>query len=71
MTHTQAREKLQMDMQLRGFSKQTMETYDEKVHRFLNTTNKAEIETLAEIDFRSYLQLLHQKNLKASTMYGG
>ena len=69
MTHQQALKKLLSDMQLRGFSENTVKSYYNQSVRFLKQCCKTDVNSLDEKDFRSYLLHLHnQGTLKPSTI---
>ncbi len=69
MTHQQAIRKLYTDMQLRGFSEHTIESYYLPTKRFLRQCKKTNVKVLDESDFRAFLKQLHQQgNLKAATI---
>ena len=61
--------KLYTDMQLRGFSETTIDSYILGVKKFFTYVTNPNINALNEADFRSFLTALHQQdNLKASTI---
>lgn len=69
MTHQQAIRKLHTDMQLRGFSEHTNESYYLPTKRFLRQCKKTNVKALDESDFRAFLKQLHQQgNLQAATI---
>lgn len=61
MTQSQTRRKLLLDMQLRGFSPNTIDSYSIKCNRFLAFTKTRDASKLTEKEFRSYLLHLHQR----------
>ena len=69
MTHQQALRKLLSDMQLRGFSENTVESYSLPIMQFLNQCCKTDVNSLEENDFRQHLLHLHNKGtLKPTTI---
>jgi integrase/recombinase XerD len=69
MTHQQALSKLQTDMQLRGFSNNTIESYSLPTVRFLSQCGKTDVKLLDEKDFRTHLLYLHhQETLKLASI---
>ncbi len=69
MTHQQAIRKLHTDMQLRGFSEHTIESYYLPTKRFLHQCKKTNVKALDESDFRAFLKQLHQQgNLQTVTI---
>ena len=69
MTHQQALRKLLLDMQLRGFSENTVESYSLPIMQFLNQCCKTDVMSLDEKDFRQHLLHLHnQGTLKSTTI---
>jgi len=69
MTHQQALRKLLSDMQLRGFSENTVESYSLPIMQFLNQCCKTDVNSLEENDFRQHLLHLHnQGTLKPTTI---
>lgn len=68
MTQSQTRKKLLQDMELRGFSQNTIATYSLHCDRFLAFTKTRDTSKLTEKEFRSYLSYLrHERNLAPST----
>ena len=60
MTQSQTRKKFLQDMTLRGFSPQSIITYEDHCKRFLDFTKTRDTSKLTEREFRSYLSHLHQ-----------
>jgi integrase/recombinase XerD len=67
MTHKQALNKLQKDMQLRGFSNNTIESYRLPTVRFLSQCSKTDVNLLDETDFRDHLLYLHHQEVLKPT----
>ncbi|NQT60691.1 MAG: site-specific integrase [Bacteroidetes bacterium] len=63
MTHQQALRKLQTDMQLRGFSTNTIESYSLPTVRFLSQCRKTDVRLLDEKDFRTHLLYLYNQEV--------
>ena len=61
MTQSQTRRKFLQDMELRGFSQNTIATYSIQCDRFLAFTKTRDTSRLTEKEFRSYLSHLHQR----------
>ncbi len=60
MTQSQTRRKFLQDMELRGFSRNTIATYSLQCDRFLAFTKTGDTSRLTEREFRSYLLHLRQ-----------
>lgn len=61
MTQSQTRKKFLQDMTLRGFSRQSIITYEDHCKRFLDFTKTRDTSKLTEREFRSYLLHLSQR----------
>lgn len=61
MTQSQTRRKFLQDMELRGFSAQSIITYENHCKRFLDFTKVEDTTTLTEREFRTYLLHLSQR----------
>ena len=61
MTQSQTRKKFLQDMTLRGFSPQSIITYEDHCKRFLDFTKIRDTSKLTEREFRSYLLHLSQR----------
>ena len=68
LTHQQALQRMKADIQLRGLSKNTHDSYLAHTRIFLDYCNRP-IEELTEIDIRRFLgQLIVEKKLKPKTI---
>ena len=69
MTHQEAIEKLEIDIQLRGMSPHTVKEYRDRVRKFLQHFKDKSIEELCETDFRIYLEYLDREaNIQPATI---
>ena len=69
MTQSQTRKKFLQDMTLRGFSPQSIITYENHCKRFLDFTKAVDTSKLTEGEFRTYLlHLIQRENLAPATI---